>query len=105
MTAQSFLFVVEAQLSAILATPTPKQPPQHTPGDVWSAGLALTSFGATDVPSLLLQLQPSFEELQHTAAHIQQLLMAGHRLEALRQACTALCPHASCECVCPVLIR
>ena len=38
--------------------------------------------------SLVLQPQPSFEELQHTAAQVQQLLMAGHRLEALRQACS-----------------
>ena len=38
----------------------------------------------------VLQPQPSFEELQHVAAQVQQLLLAGHRLEALRQAHKAL---------------
>ena len=46
----------------------------------------MTPFGATDVSALVLQPQPSFEQLQHTAAQTQQLLMAGHRVEALRQA-------------------
>lgn len=57
----------------------------------------MTTFGATSVSLLVLQLQPSFEELQHTAAETQQLLMAGHRLEALRQADIALYTYASCE--------
>lgn len=55
----------------------------------------MTAFGMADVSSLVLQPQPSFEELQHTAAHMQQLLMAGHRMEALRQAYFAICADAS----------
>lgn len=42
--------------------------------------------GATSAPLQVLQPQPSFEELQRVAAQVQQLLLAGHRLEALRQA-------------------
>ena len=57
----------------------------------------MTAFSVADVSSLVLQPQPSFEELQHTAAHMQQLLMAGHRLEALRQAYFANCACASCD--------
>ena len=83
------MFAVEAQLSAILAALPPQQAPQPTPGDFWTAG---SSFGATNMSSLVMQPQPSFEELQHTAAQTQQLLMAGHRLEALRQvSLSALC--------------
>lgn len=79
----------EAQLSALLAPPqrTAQLPAQHlTPGDPWSSPSSLSAFGAADELSCVLQPQPSFEELQHTAAHLQQLLMAGHCLEALRQA-------------------
>ena len=87
----STMSVAEAQLSALLALPHPpaQLPPQHpTPGDPWSSASSLSAIGATDghESSRVLQPQPSFEELQHTAVQLQQLLMAGHRLEALRQA-------------------
>lgn len=77
---------------AILAPPPPQQaPPQHAPGDPWSAAVSpTTAFSTVDVSSRVLQPQPGFDEMQHTAAHVQQLLMAGHRLEALRQAYLAL---------------
>lgn len=79
---------------AILAPPPPQQPPQNAPGDPWAVS-PMNAFGAVDVSSRVLQPQPGFEEMQRTAAHVQRLLMAGHRLEALRQAC--LCP------VCPAV--
>lgn len=94
------LFTAEAQLLAILAPPPPQQPPpQHAPGDPWSAASPMNAFSTVDVSSRVLQPQPGSEEMQRTAAHVQRLLMAGHRLEALRQAYFALCAQLLPGCV------
>lgn len=81
--------IAEAQLAAILA-PTANTPPQHSPdptlaANPWAAGSAAFGLGTAAVQAQVLQPQPSFEEMQHVATQVQQLLVAGHRLEALRQ--------------------
>ena len=56
------------------------------PSDPWAA--ASPAFGtlAEGLSLDVLQPQPGFGDQQQAANQMQQLLMAGHRLEALRQA-------------------
>jgi len=77
----------EALLAALLAPaqthPTAAAPPSSDP---WSGGSAGFGGSAQGVSSEVLQPLPGFGDLQQAAGQMQQLLMAGHRLEALRQA-------------------
>ena len=75
----------EALLSAILLPTQPQAVPTPAPSsDPWSNGSV--GFGVPGLVSGVLRPQPDFGDLQQAANQMQQLLMAGHRLEALRQA-------------------
>ncbi len=75
----------EALLAALLAPAqthlTAAAPPSNDP---WSGGSAGFGGSAQGVSSQVLQPLPGFGDLQQAAGQMQQLLMAGHRLEALR---------------------
>ena len=77
----------EALLAAIIApVQTPPQAAAPPSNDPWSGGSAAFGESAQGVSSGVLQPLPGFGDLQQAAGQMQQLLMAGHRLEALRQA-------------------
>ncbi|KAL0026968.1 hypothetical protein WJX79_003842 [Trebouxia sp. C0005] len=77
----------EALLAAIL-TPAQTQAKAAAPpsNDPWSSGSAVFGGSAQGVSSEVLQPLPGFGDLQQAAGQMQRLLMAGHRLEALRVA-------------------
>ncbi|DBA94995.1 TPA: hypothetical protein ACH3X1_002518 [Trebouxia sp. C0004] len=77
----------EALLAAILAPAQahPKAAASHS-SDPWSGGSAGFGGSPRGVSSEVLQPLPGFGDLQQAAGQMQQLLMAGHRLEALRVA-------------------
>ena len=81
----------EAQLSAILlAEQSQASAPAVTPSTTspWSNASAVfgaAGSGGNSLPSEVLQPQPACDELQQAALQMQQLLMAGHRLQALKQ--------------------
>lgn len=87
VTASSCGVSAEALLAAIL-TPAQTQAKAAAPpsNDPWSSGSAVFGGSAQGVSSEVLQPLPGFGDLQQAAGQMQRLLMAGHRLEALRQA-------------------
>ena len=89
----SYYCCTEAQLSAILlAEQSQASAPVVTsyPASPWSNasaifGAAGHGSGGNSLPSEVLLTPRTHEDLQQAAGQMQQLLMAGHRLEALKQ--------------------